>query len=59
MISDKCQNTLSCLQEWRHDGDSKSPTKDFVDCVRYFAVTAGNHGYVSEEDLRVTGTGGY
>lgn len=57
MFSDRCQNTIACLQEWRHDGDSKSPTKDFVDTIRYFAV--GNYQHWGEDDLRSTGTGGY
>lgn len=57
MFSDRCQNTIACMQEWRHDNDSKNPAKDFPDCIRYYAVS--NDGYVSEEDLMVKGGGSY
>ena len=57
MFSSECQNTISCMQEWRHDGDAKNPCKDFPDCVRYFAV--GAHDYIDMDDMIVTGTGGY
>jgi hypothetical protein len=57
MFSSDCQNTISCLQEWRHDGDAKHPAKDFCDCLRYFAV--GAHRFISDDDWMATGTGGY
>lgn len=57
MFSSDCQNTISCLQEWRHDGDAKHPAKDFCDCLRYFAV--GAHRFISDDDWIATGTGGY
>jgi hypothetical protein len=57
MFSSNCQNTISCMQEWRHDGDAKNPCKDFPDCVRYFAI--GAHDYIDMDDMAVTATGGY
>jgi hypothetical protein len=57
MFSSDCQNTISCLQEWRHDGDAKNPAKDFPDAIRYFCV--GAHRFMDESDWEITGTGGY
>ena len=56
MISDECQNLISCMQAYEV-GDLKHPTKDFVDCTRYFCV--GNFEYFSEADMVATGGGGY
>ena len=56
MISDECQNLIASMQAYEV-GDLKHPAKDFVDCVRMFAV--GNFEYFSEEDMQSTGTGGY
>ena len=56
LISDECQNLIASIQAYEV-GDLKHPAKDFVDCVRMFAV--GNFEYFSEEDMQSTGTGGY
>jgi len=56
MISDECQNLIACMQAYEV-GDLKHPSKDFVDCARYFAV--GNFEYFSEADMVSTGGGGY
>ena len=56
MFSDACQNLVACMQEYVV-GDAKHPTKDFVDCVRYFAV--GNYEYYAAEELVATGGGSY
>lgn len=57
MFSNACQNTISCMQNWMHDGDAKSPSKDFPDALRYFAV--GAHEYITEDDWMPIGTDGY
>jgi hypothetical protein len=46
----------ACMQEYAV-GDAKHPAKDFVDCVRYFAVGAYEH--YEEAELVASGTGGY
>jgi len=56
MISDECQNLVACMQEYQV-GDLKHPAKDYVDCVRMFAV--GNFEYFDEEELVATGGGSY
>lgn len=56
MFSDRCQNLRACMQEYAV-GDAKHPAKDFVDCVRYFAVGAYEH--YEEAELVASGTGGY
>jgi hypothetical protein len=56
MFSDECQNLISCMQAYQ-PGDLKNPSKDFVDCARYFAI--GNFEYFSEADMVATGGGGY
>jgi len=56
MFSDECQNLISCMQAYQ-PGDLKNPSKDFVDCARYFAV--GNFEYFSEGDMVSSGGGGY
>ncbi|MDC0157336.1 hypothetical protein OAK38_06220 [Verrucomicrobia bacterium] len=56
MFSDRCQNTIACLQEWRNENSCKA-SSDFPDCVRYFAV--GAHRYIDEDDFATTGIGGY
>ena len=56
MISDECQNLIASMQAYEV-GDLKHPAKDFVDCVRMFAV--GNFEYFSESDMVATGGGGY
>ena len=56
MISDECQNLIASMQAYEV-GDLKHPAKDFVDCVRMFAV--GNFEYFSEADMVATGGGGY
>ena len=57
MFSDECQNLISCMQSYQPGGSLKAPEKDFVDCVRYFAV--GNFEYFDEEELIATGGGSY
>ena len=44
------------MQEYQI-GDLKHPAKDYVDCVRMFAV--GNFEYFSEEEMVATGGGSY
>ena len=56
MFSDECQNLISCMQAYQ-PGDLKNPSKDFVDCARYFAV--GNFEYFSEDEMVSTGGGSY
>lgn len=36
-ISDRCENTIHCLQEYTGDSSDEA-TKDFVDCVRYACI---------------------
>ena len=57
MFSDECQNLISCMQSYQPGGSLKAPEKDFVDCVRYFAV--GNFEYFDEEEMVATGGGSY
>ena len=57
MISDACQNLRACMQEYQPSEGAKAISKDFVDCVRYFAV--GNYEYYEEAELVASGTGGY
>ena len=57
MFSDECQNLISCMQSYQPGGSLKAPEKDFVDCVRYFAV--GNFEYFDEEEMMATGGGSY
>tara|TARA_R110000824_G_scaffold49265_1_gene138313 strand:- start:61 stop:1617 length:1557 start_codon:yes stop_codon:yes gene_type:complete len=56
MISEECQNTISCLQEYQ-PGNLKDPSKDFVDLLRYFSVGAFEH--FEEEAMTATKPGGY
>lgn len=56
MFSDRVQNTIACMQEWRNDPSSKAAS-DFPDCVRYFAV--GAHRFIDEADFATTGIGSY
>lgn len=39
-ISDKCQNTIDCLKMWTGAQGDKGASKDFVDLLRYLAMTA-------------------
>jgi len=57
MISDACQNLRACMQEYQPSEGAKAISKDFVDCVRYFAV--GNYEHYEEAELVASGTGGY
>jgi hypothetical protein len=56
MISEECQNTISCMQEYQV-GDLKHPAKDFVDCIRMFAVGAFEH--FEDEDMAISKPRGY
>ena len=56
MISEECQNTISCLQEYQ-PGNLKDFSKDFIDLLRYFAVGAFEH--YEEEDMAISQPRGY
>ena len=56
MISEECQNTISCLQEYQ-PGNLKDFSKDFIDLLRYFAVGAFEH--FEEEDMAISQPRGY
>ena len=49
-VSDKCQNVISALGEYTGQGGLKEATKDFIDCLRYGAIT-GLH-FMDEAVLR-------
>lgn len=57
MVSDACQNFIVGMNEWVNDGNSKHPSKDPCDCIRYLAV--GNYQYHDEKEMTQTPTGGY
>lgn len=57
IFSDKVQNTLFCMMNYRVEDGPKGVCKDPVDCVRMIAT--GNYEYLDDESFEVSGTGGY
>ena len=55
-FSDRCMNTIQCMKEYT--GCSRDECwKDFIDCVRYGAVTPCD--YVGEREFMIKGGGSY
>jgi phage terminase large subunit-like protein len=54
-ISDACQNTIFCVQNWMNAEGQKGAMKDFVDLVTWFACL--NLDYVEEKAWSTSGGG--
>ena len=57
IISDMCEQTIMCLQEYTGTEGKNEAWKDFVDVLRYAATS--NLDYIDPKAVTTTSTGGY
>jgi hypothetical protein len=58
-VTEECENMIEALSEYTGEGGLKEQHKDFVDLVRYAAVTDIDHVDRSDLTITRTGSGGY